>query len=342
VRDANRPLSRPGHNGDMDTAPDAILLPAAPEVRAQFAAWLSHLGAERRLAANTLEAYGRDVRMFLGFLAAHLGGPPTLKDLAELHPRDVRAYMAKRRAEGLSSRSLTRALAAARSFARFLDRNGLAGAAALTAVRGPRLARSLPKPVPMAAARRMIDPETRTGADREPWVLARDAAVLGLLYGCGLRISEALGIARDQAPVGAVDRLTVTGKGGKTRSLPVIAAVRVAVQDYLDRCPWSLAPTGPLFVGEKGGPLSPRIVQRAVAELRGGLGLFDSATPHALRHSFATHLLARGGELRAIQELLGHASLSTTQIYTAVDEAQLLKTYLATHPRAQAAGGRQS
>jgi integrase/recombinase XerC len=318
----------------MDATLDAIALPAAPEVRASFAAWLDHLGDERRLADNTLEAYGRDVRMFLRFMAEHLGGPPTLADLAALHPRDVRAYLARRRAEGLTSRSLMRALAAARSFARFLDRNGLAGAAALTAARGPRLARTLPKPLPAAAARRVIDTDLRTEADRDPWVLARDAAVLGLLYGCGLRISEALGLRRHQAPVEGNEAVTVTGKGGKTRTVPVIAAVRAGVEDYLARCPWTLAPSGPLFVGHKGGPLNPRIVQRAMAELRGTLGLPDSATPHALRHSFATHLLARGGDLRSIQELLGHASLSTTQIYTAVDEAQLLKTYMATHPRA--------
>jgi integrase/recombinase XerC len=318
----------------MEMTPEAILLPAAPEVRAQLSAWLAQLAGERRLAANTLEAYGRDVRGFIVFLAGHLGGPLTLADLGSLQPRDVRAWLARRRSEGIGSRSLMRALAAARSFARFLDRGGLAGAAALTAARGPRLPRSLPKPVPAAAARQMIDPGARGEEDREPWVLARDAAVLGLLYGCGLRISEALGLSRAEAPVGDAQTITVTGKGGKTRTLPVIPAVRSAIEAYLAQCPWALAPNGPLFVGVRGGRLDPRIVQRAMAELRGALGLPDSATPHALRHSFATHLLARGGDLRSIQELLGHASLSTTQIYTAVDEAALLKTYLATHPRA--------
>ncbi|HVV95478.1 MAG TPA: tyrosine recombinase XerC [Hyphomicrobiales bacterium] len=316
------------------TAAPADLLTAEPEIRDAFRAWLAHLGAERRLAAKTLEAYGRDVRIFLGFLAGHLGGPPSLADLGALHPRDVRAFMAQRRADGLTSRSLMRALAAARSFARFLDRNGLAGAAALTAARGPRIAKGLPKPIAMADARRLIDQDLRAGEAREPWVLARDAAVLALLYGCGLRISEALGLRRRDAPVASVASVTVLGKGGKTRTVPVIAAVQEAVAAYLERCPWRLAPDGALFIGEKGAPLSPRIVQRAMAEMRGALGLPDSATPHALRHSFATHLLARGGELRAIQELLGHASLSTTQIYTAIDGAALLKTYLATHPRA--------
>jgi len=316
------------------TAALTILPPGAPDVQAEMSAWLAHLRDERRLAANTLEAYGRDVRIFLAILAEQRGAPPSLADLAALHPRDVRAYLARRRADGLTSRSLMRALAAARSFARFLDRRGLAGAAALTAARGPRLARTLPKPVNAAAARRVVDPQSRPDAEREPWVLARDAAVLALLYGCGLRISEALGITRADAPVGEAQAITVTGKGGKTRAVPVIPAVRRAVEDYLAGCPWALAPNGPLFVGVKGGPLNPRLVQRAMVELRGALGLPESATPHALRHSFATHLLARGGDLRSIQELLGHASLSTTQIYTAVDEAQLLKTYLATHPRA--------
>jgi integrase/recombinase XerC len=312
----------------------ADLLTAAPDTREAFRAWLAHLGAERRLAAKTLDAYGRDVRLFLGFLAGHLGAPPSLADLGALAPRDVRAFMAQRRAEGLTSRSLMRALAAARSFARYLDRGGLAGAAALTAARGPRVAKGLPKPIPMADARRLIDQELRAGSEREAWVLARDAAVLALLYGCGLRISEALGLTRSAAPVDGATTVTVLGKGGKMRTVPVIVTVQEAVAAYLEVCPWRLPPDGPLFVGAKGGPLSPRIVQRAMAEMRGALGLPDSATPHALRHSFATHLLARGGDLRAIQELLGHASLSTTQIYTAVDEAALLKTYLATHPRA--------
>ncbi|MFD1333605.1 tyrosine-type recombinase/integrase, partial [Methylopila musalis] len=208
-------------------------------------------------------------------------------------------------------------------------------ASAFAAVRSPKIPRSLPKPVAPAAARALADPDTRTGEERPDWVLARDAAVIALLYGCGLRIAEALSLTRAEAPVAGVSLIEVTGKGGKRRQLPVIAAVQAAVSGYLALCPWPLAPEGPLFVGAKGGPLNPRLVQQAVARMRGSLGLPDSATPHALRHSFATHLLARGGDLRTIQELLGHASLSTTQIYTEVDAARLAAVHAAFHPRAR-------
>jgi integrase/recombinase XerC len=180
----------------------------------------------------------------------------------------------------------------------------------------------------------LAEVESRLGEARPPWVLARDAAVLALLYGSGLRISEALGLKRADAPVAGRDQVTVLGKGRKTRSVPVIRKVQEAVEAYLDLCPFTLSPDGPLFVGARGGPLSPRIIQLAVERMRGALGLPDTATPHALRHSFATHLLSRGGDLRTIQELLGHASLSTTQLYTAVDTARLLAAYTSAHPRA--------
>jgi integrase/recombinase XerC len=206
---------------------------------------------------------------------------------------------------------------------------------ALGAIRGPKLAKTLPRPLSPASALAVANADTRAGEAREPWILARDAAVLALLYGAGLRISEALGVKRRDAPVGDVDSVTVTGKGAKVRSVPVLPAVRQAVTEYLDLCPYPLPGDGPLFVGARGGPLSPRIIQFAVASLRGALGLPDSATPHALRHSFATHLLARGGELRAIQELLGHASLSTTQIYTKIDADRLISAFDAAHPRAR-------
>lgn len=313
------------------------LFPAADDVRSAVADWLQRLGAERRLSPKTVEAYGRDVRILLRFLSTHLGGPPSVADIAGLAPRDVRAFMAARRAEEISSRSLMRGLAAARSFARHLARTGLGEVSAFSAVRSPKIARSLPKPLSVASARRVIDADERAGEERPDWILARDAAVLALLYGCGLRISEALSLTRDEAPVPGVDRIEVTGKGGKRRQLPVIAAVQSAVADYLALCPLHLPLKGPLFVGQKGGPLSPRIVQAAVARMRGSLGLPDSATPHALRHSFATHLLGRGGDLRTIQELLGHASLSTTQIYTEVDAARLSAIHASFHPRARAA-----
>lgn len=317
--------------------PDTTLLPARADVIDAYRAWLTELAAERRLSPLTVEAYGRDVRFLLVFLKNHLGAPASLEDIALLKPRDVRAFMAARRADGVSSRSLMRALAAARSFARRLARCGVGEASAFAAVRSPKIPRSLPKPLAASAARQVVDPDTRAGEEREQWVLARDAAALALLYGCGLRISEALSLTRREAPIGAVDRIEVTGKGGKRRQLPAIAAVRRAVEDYLALCPHALAPEGPLFVGVKGGPLNPRIVQAAVARMRGALGLPDSATPHALRHSFATHLLARGGDLRTIQELLGHASLSTTQIYTEVDAARLAAIHSTFHPRGGAA-----
>jgi integrase/recombinase XerC len=307
----------------------------AKDVEHELARWLAHLGGERRMSPKTLEAYGRDARQFLCFLSEHFGKPASLKLLARLTPADVRAFLAARRAAGVTSRSLMRGLAGMRSFARFLDAEGKGCLGALSAVRAPKIAKSLPKPLPAAAARRLTETDLRAGEEREPWVLARDAAVLALLYGSGLRISEALGLTRSAMPVpGHGDAITVTGKGNKQRMVPVLPQVLQAVADYVALCPYDLPAEGPLFVGEKGGPLSPRIVQLAMARLRGALGLADTATPHALRHSFATHLLSRGGDLRAIQELLGHASLSTTQIYTEVDTHRLLEVYRATHPRA--------
>ena len=291
--------------------------------------------AERRLSPLTVEAYARDLRQFLSFLTGHLGEPPSPEAVSALKPLDIRAFMAERRRGGIGGRSLMRQLAALRSFARHLERQGYPTPAAFAAVRGPKLPRTLPKPVPASAALAMAMPETRAGEAREPWILARDAAVIGLLYGAGLRISEALGLLRKDAPVAGADSATVLGKGGKTRMVPILPPVAKAVEDYLALCPWRLAPDGPLFVGQKGGALSPRIIQYAVEGLRGALGLPASATPHALRHAFATHLLSGGGELRAIQELLGHASLSTTQIYTQVDPGRLLAAYDAAHPRAR-------
>jgi integrase/recombinase XerC len=312
-------------------------LRAAPELAAKISAWLRGLAGERDLSPKTVEAYGRDLRQFLAFLAERNGSAPTIADFASVAPAELRAFLARRRAEEVQSRSLMRALAGLRSFARFLERAGEARASAFFALRAPRIARSLPKPISPTDARAMADTETRAGEEREPWILARDAAVIALLYGAGLRIAEALSIRRKDAPVGAIDALTVIGKGRKERTTPIIAPVRAAVESYLKACPYVLKDDGPLFVGARGGELSPRIIQLAVARLRGALGLPDSATPHALRHSFATHLLARGGDLRTIQELLGHSSLSTTQIYTAVDSARLLEAYRSAHPRANAA-----
>jgi integrase/recombinase XerC len=305
----------------------------APEVAAEIRRWLGHLGDERRMSPKTCEAYRRDVHQFLAFLAEHLGQRVTLGGLSRLAPADVRAFMASRRNKGIAGRSLMRGLAGARSFARFLERDHKGKVAALSAVRAPRVAKTLPKPLAVAAAKRIADTELRAGEEREPWVLTRDAAVLALLYGSGLRISEALGLKpRDVA--GARDSLTVIGKGNKARMVPVLPQVARLIADYVALCPYDLAPDGPLFVGQKGKRLSPRILQLVMERLRGALNLPETATPHALRHSFATHLLARGGDLRSIQELLGHASLSTTQIYTEVDSERLLAAYRSAHPRA--------
>lgn len=314
---------------------DADLTITTPEVAAELARWLAHLAAERRTSAKTVEAYQRDAHQFLAFLADHLGERPTLANLAALAPADVRAFMAARRGVGISSRSLMRALAGMRSFARFLERTGKGEVGALSAVRAPKVAKTLPKPLTIAAAKRIADVDLRAGEEREPWVLARDSAVLALLYGSGLRISEALGLKCKDIPApGAGDVIVVTGKGNKRRMVPVLMQVLQLIADYVALCPYDLPPEGPMFVGAKGGPLSPRIIQLAMQRLRGALGLPDTATPHALRHSFATHLLVRGGDLRAIQELLGHASLSTTQIYTGIDSERLLDVYKNAHPRA--------
>jgi len=300
----------------------------------QMTRWLSHLRAERRLSPKTLEAYARDVRQCLVFLSQHWGTRVTLSRFAALEATDVRAFMAMRRADEIGGRSLMRALAGLRSFGRFLEREGRGRVGALSAIRAPKVGKSLPKPVPIAAAKRLADADERAGEDRDPWIWARDAAVMALLYGSGLRISEALGLKRRDVPLpGEGDVLIVTGKGNKTRMVPVLQNVLTLIADYATICPYPLPPAGPIFVGARGGPLSPRIIQLTMERLRGALGLPDSATPHALRHSFATHLLSRGGDLRAIQELLGHASLSTTQIYTGIDSERLLEVYRSAHPR---------
>ena len=311
---------------ELDSADDSIAL--------QMTRWLTHLRSERRLSPKTLEAYTRDIRQCLDFLCEHWGTRVTLAKFSKLEASDVRAFMAMRRADDIAGRSLMRTLAGLRSFGRFLEREGKGKVGALSAIRAPKVGKTLPKPLPMAAAKRLADADERAGETRETWVLARDAAVMALLYGSGLRISEALGLKRRDVPKpGEGDVLVVTGKGNKTRMVPVLQNVLQLIEDYAAICPYALPPEGPVFVGARGGPLGPRIIQLAMARLRGALGLPDSATPHALRHSFATHLLSRGGDLRAIQELLGHSSLSTTQIYTGIDSERLLEVYRNAHPR---------
>jgi integrase/recombinase XerC len=295
--------------------------------------WLEHLGQERRASPRTLEAYGFAVARYLAFLERHEGETPSLKSLAAVSAGDLRAFLAHLRGldPPLSPRSLSQALSAVRGFHGFLDRRLDAPNAAIALVRGPRIKPGAPRPVSEDQARGLIA-EPALDPDRDDWEVARDQAVLTLLYGCGLRISEALSLKRSDAPL--AESLRITGKGGKTRIVPVLPAVRVAVDAYLAELPWTSAPDEPLFRAKRGGALSPRHVQATVQNLRGRLGLPDSATPHALRHSFATHLLGAGADLRSIQELLGHASLSTTQRYTAVDAAALLSAYSRAHPHA--------
>jgi integrase/recombinase XerC len=304
------------------------VLPDLAQAIARWQAWLQH---ERRASPHTVASYGRDLAGFCDFLSEHLGEVPGLGHLASLTVADFRAWLARRASDGLERSSTGRALSTLRTFYRFLDRQGLAHNPALAAIRTPKLPRTLPKPLTEADAEEAI---TAVAAlPKDAWQGKRDAAVLALLYGAGLRISEALGLVRGNAPL-APGLLTILGKGSKERVVPILPAVASAIADYVAACPWHLPPDGPLFVGARGGQLNPRLVQRQMERLRGWLGLPETATPHALRHSFATHLLANGGDLRAIQELLGHASLSTTQRYTAVDTAALLNAYAA-HPRAR-------
>ncbi len=315
-------------------APSAeILILAAPDLAEALTRWRAHLSAERRASPETVEAYDRDVEQFLRFLTAHLGEPPTIAALSGLRPADLRAFLARRKkTSDVGARTLGRNLAGIRSLARFLERRDGLNAAPYRAVKAPKAGRSLPHPVSASVGLRLTRAEESLA--EEPWVAARDAAVFALLYGCGLRISEALGLKRREAPVAASRALRITGKGGKTRIVPVLPAVVARVEAYLALCPFVLDAEEPLFRGVKGGPLSPRIIQLAMERMRGALGLDETATPHALRHAFATHLLGAGGDLRTIQELLGHASLSTTQVYTHVDAARLLEVWGRTHPRA--------
>ncbi len=307
--------------GAEEDAPDALLRD-----------WLRYLAQERGFSARTVDAYGRDVGAFLGFLQGHLGEPAGLGALKTLEPYDVRAYLAHRRrgAGALQDRSLARALAAIRSFFRWLERRRNTSNARLGLVRGPRLKRTLPRPVSENAALAVL---SAAGEDaRTPWIAARDVAVLTLLYAAGLRISEALSLRACDHPL--PEALRILGKGGKARLAPILPAARDAVAHYAQACPYVLAPDEALFRGARGAPLSPRVVQALMQRVRARLGLADSATPHALRHAFATHLLAAGGDLRAIQDLLGHASLSTTQIYTEVESTRLAEAYARAHPRA--------
>ncbi len=336
--------SPPGRGDGVATGATELPLPggegggegrASSDVSEAVAGWLTYLSAERRYAGNTLEAYERDVRQFLSFLCSSLQHPATLARLNALTPGDIRAFMASRRDDGTGSRSLARTLSALRSLFRYLERTGALQNRAVLAVALPKLPPRLPKPLTEIKAKDVVDEATLDGElSGHPWTGPRNQAVLLLLYGSGLRISEALDLNRKDAPLPPRDVLRIKGKGGRERLAPVLPMAQAAVSDYLKKCPHRLDPQGPLFVGVKGGQLNPRIVQLLIARLRDNLGLPVTATPHALRHSFATHLLSRGADLRVIQELLGHASLSTTQGYTAVDRERLFQAYSKAHPRA--------
>jgi integrase/recombinase XerC len=301
-------------------------------------AWRDWLRSERRLSGNTLVAYEHDVAEFVEFMTKYLGAPPTLAQLGKLKPAEFRAWLADRAHHGLARTSTARAFSSVRSFFRFLDRRGMAHNASIAAIQTPKLPRSVPK----ALTERDMDEllEQSAEARRDDWIERRDTAILLLLYAAGLRIGEALGLTKsmvDGLLDAGQDALAITGKGNKARLVPLLPAALEALAAYRDACPFmkALGPRDAFFLGARGAPLDPAIVQKRVRELRRQLGLTDSVTPHALRHSFATHLLAAGGDLRTIQELLGHASLSTTQRYTDVDAARLSAVYRAAHPRAK-------
>ncbi len=319
-----------------ETADEALAqLPVSGDFASAYSRWLDYLEHEKRHSSLTIQSYRRDARQFLDFLSQKNNHPIDFKSFDEIQPLVLRAFMASRRSMGIGNKSILRGLAGLRSLARYLNRMGLVTSPALFAVKTPKIMRGLPKPLAAEIAIRMTDAADPALEQTEPWILARDAAVLGLLYGAGLRISEALSILRKDAPLNGQETLTILGKGGKKREVPIIRPISEGIETYLKLCPHFIDTDGPLFLGAKGGPLRARIVQLTVERLRGALGLSAHATPHALRHSFATHLLARGGDLRSIQELLGHASLSSMQVYTAVDATRLFEAYQAAHPRAK-------
>ena len=309
----------------MADDPASIVHPAA----ALAARWASHLQHDRRRSPHTVRAYAATAHRLIEFLGRYRGELIEESALTQISAPDLRAFLADRRAAGLGASSAARELSGVRAFLRYAaEQQG--GPAQLPRTRAPKRPRTLPRP---GASGDVLDlAENAADAASEPWIGARDLAILLLLYGAGLRVAEAMSLRASVLPIGAT--LRVTGKRSKTRVVPIVPAARDAIDDYVRQCPYPLKDDVPLFVGARGGPLNPDLVRRAVAAARKRLGLPDTLTPHALRHSFATHLLARGADLRALQELLGHASLSSTQIYTAVDAARLLDVYRHAHPRA--------
>ena len=310
-------------------AAQPIVFTADPDVLDAVTAWRQWLDGERRCSAHTLDAYGRDLASFLGFITNHIGQPASLATLAGLTAADVRGWLAARSRAGVSRSSMARAMSTLRNFFRWMDRQDRVRNSAVLAVKGPRPPKSVPKA--LAADEALETLSTAAELHDEPWLAARDVALFTLLYGCGLRLGEALGL--DGRHIPKSDTMVITGKGRKQRLVPVLPVVRDAIAAYVALCPFPVGPADPLFVGARGARLNPGVVQRQMRHIRPLLGLPDTATPHALRHSFATHLLAGGGDLRTIQELLGHASLSTTQRYTSVDAAALMRVHAAAHPR---------
>ncbi len=311
------------------------LATACEDANQALACWYGHITAERQAAPNTVDAYTHDVESFFDFLCDHLGGPVALEDLKALQPADFRAFLAMRRRTGSSARTTARVLSSIRSLFRFMERADIVKNTALGAIRTPKLPHGIPKPLSVPQAKALIESAEGDVESTRNWVGARDAAIFLMLYGCGLRISEALDLNVKDAPLEDwQDTLRVTGKGRKTREVPILPEVRTGLRRYLELYPSVLEIDDPLFVGVRGGRLSPRIVQLTTQRIRASLMLPETVTPHALRHSFATHLLQAGVDLRAIQELLGHSSLSTTQVYTEVDRTHLLNVHATAHPRA--------
>lgn len=327
-----RALPAPPHHLSPAKAAFAPL-PIAADLRIALNDWHAWLTGARRAAANTERAYIKDIADFLTFLVDHLGASPDLPAIQALHARDYRAWLARRAARGVSAASRARGLAAIRGLLRYFARQGFVAETAVTAVRAPKQPRRQPRPISESAARDVLEMASEPAhSGAAAWVSLRDHALFLLLYAAGLRIGEAMALKRGQAPIS--ETLSVIGKGGKERIAPILPAARRAIDAYLEHCPYAGDAADPLFLGVRGGPLADGIARKRMREIRRALGLPESATPHALRHSFATHLMAAGGDLRTIQELLGHADLSTTQRYTGVDQARLLAAYKAAHPRA--------
>ncbi len=307
----------------------------APDLQIAFDAWCTALHVERSASPKTIDAYVRDVEQFFAFLASEIKKPPCIATVAQVKTIFIRRFLTHRRDTGAQSRTLARQISSLKNFARFLERSHGVQLNVVLNTRAPKYKKSLPRPVGVNAARDLAQGHNTASTGQEQWIIARDCAVFALLYGCGLRISEALSLTNADLPTAhGTPSLRITGKGDKQRVVPLLPIVQQAIATYQALCPFPLGDAEPMFVGAKGGPLSPRIVQLTMARARGALGLPDSATPHALRHSFATHLLAAGGDLRTIQDLLGHASLASTQIYTSIEVQQLQAAYLGAHPRA--------